>query len=150
MSWQRCALVLISIAAVLAPTIQARSIPDDDLRETFVAPSTDDQRRLAHAFTGYRHRFEQSPHFRTLRWSLENVQIAGLCELCELGAPLVRLLLDLNQTALIDEAISIFCQEYKSLDENVCLGAAHEYLVEATLFRFAQDLRSLSSTPSFK
>ena len=141
---------LLAIAAVLVPTIQTRSLPDFDFRETFVAPSTDDQRRLAHAFTGYRHRFEQSPHFRTVRWSLDNVQIAGLCELCELGAPLVRLLLELNQTTLIDESISVFCEEYKSLDRDVCLGAAHEYLVEETLFEFAQDSRFFSSTPSFK
>ena len=150
MSWQRYLFVLLSVAAVHVPTLETRSIPNDHLQETFVAPSTDDQRRLAHALTGYRHRFEQSPNFRALRWTLATVQITGLCELCELGAPFVRLLLELNQTALIDEGISIFCQEYKSLDKDVCLGAAHEYLVVETPFEFALKPRFLSSMPSFK
>ena len=37
----------------------------------------------------YRHRFEQSPNFRALRWSLGNLGDKSECELCELGAPLV-------------------------------------------------------------
>jgi len=37
--------------------------------------------------------------------------------------------LELNDTGLIDEAVNIFCDEYKKLDKDVCLGAAYEYIV---------------------
>jgi len=38
--------------------------------------------------------------------------------------------LELNDTTLIDEAVSIFCKEYKLLDEDVCIGATNEYTVK--------------------
>jgi hypothetical protein len=37
--------------------------------------------------------------------------------------------LELNDTALIDEGVNLFCDEYKKLDKDVCRGAAYEYIV---------------------
>ena len=52
-------------------------------------PFSDDHRKLLHAFSGYRHRFEQSAHFKTLRRTLGDLRAAGVCDLCEIGAPFV-------------------------------------------------------------
>lgn len=41
----------------------------------------------------------------------------------------MRVLIDLNQTSFIDEALLVVCKEYKKIDENVCLGAVSEYRV---------------------
>ncbi|CAF4257182.1 unnamed protein product, partial [Rotaria sp. Silwood2] len=106
----------------------SRSISEDTIESILNDPLNDDHRKLLHAFTGYRHRFEQSANFKALRWALESQKTSGLCDLCDLGVPVVRLLLELNQTNLIDEVVGIFCREYILLDENVCLGAAHEYM----------------------
>ncbi len=71
-------------------TIDSRSI----LENTIESIENDNHRKLSHAFTGYRHRFEQSANFKALRWNLRNIQIAGLCELCDLGVPLVSSFID--------------------------------------------------------
>lgn len=39
-----------------------------------------------------------------------------------------------NKTAIVNETLVVVCKEYKKLDENVCLGAAHEYEVKIVLF----------------
>ena len=41
----------------------------------------------------------------------------------------MRILLDLNETSIIDDALLVVCKEYKKIDENVCLGAVSEYKV---------------------
>ncbi|CAF1315960.1 unnamed protein product [Adineta ricciae] len=123
-----CVFALVIFFAINILTLDARSVTQDLTESILKDPRNDDHRKLLHAFTGYRHRFEQSPNFKELRWNLRNLNIEGLCELCDLGVPVIRLLLELNETALINEAVSFFCKEYKSLDEAVCLGAAHEYI----------------------
>ena len=49
----------------------------------------ENHRKLTHAFTGYRHRFEKSTNFKKLRWHLNATRAAGLCELCDIGVPFV-------------------------------------------------------------
>ncbi|CAF0924132.1 unnamed protein product [Rotaria sp. Silwood1] len=120
--------VLLCFFALNVIIIESRSISEDTIKSILSDPLNDDHRKLLHAFTGYRHRFEQSSNFKALRWTLGNQKMSGLCDLCDLGVPLIRLLLELNQTSLIDEVVGIFCREYILLDENVCLGAAHEYM----------------------
>ena len=63
-------------------------------------PLSDNHRKLLHAFTGYRHRFEQSPNFKALRWGLGNIQDSGVCDLCEIGAPVVSEFLDFQNENL--------------------------------------------------
>ena len=52
----------------------------------------------------------------------------------------MRVLLELNETTLIDDGVNIFCDVYKKLDRSVCLGAAYEYIVRifirSTVFIF--------------
>ena len=79
MSRSYLAFALVCWAAVLLSTSQARSVLDDE----------SEQRQLAHLFRGYRHRFEQSNNFKTLRWTAQSEQIAGLCDLCDIGVPFV-------------------------------------------------------------
>ncbi|CAM2712972.1 unnamed protein product [Rotaria socialis] len=121
-------LTLFGFFAINVFTVQARSIPENSIKSILNDPLNDDHRKVLHAITGYRHRFEQSANFKALRWALRDEQTAGLCDLCDIGTPLIRLLLELNDTTLIDEAVNLFCREYILLDENVCLGAAHEYI----------------------
>jgi hypothetical protein len=87
-------IVLFSIFAIEVLTIETRSIPEDNIIAILNDPLSDDHRKLLHAFTGYRHRFEQSPNFKALRWSLGNLKDSGLCDLCDLGAPVVSKFLD--------------------------------------------------------
>jgi hypothetical protein len=81
---------LFFLLAINFLTIDSRSIFENNI-ESIV---NDNHRKLSHAFTGYRHRFEQSANFKALRWNLRNIQIAGLCELCDLGVPLVSSCMD--------------------------------------------------------
>jgi hypothetical protein len=46
----------------------------------------------------------------------------------------MRLLIRINRTDLIDDVALRFCKYYVLLDENVCLGAVHEYRVNFLLF----------------
>ncbi|CAF0993021.1 unnamed protein product [Rotaria sordida] len=108
--------------------IESRSISDDTIETILSDPLNDNHRKLLHTFTSYRHRFEQSANFKALRWTLGSQKTSGLCDLCDLGVPVIRLLLELNQTSLIDEVVNTFCREYILLDENVCRGAAYEYM----------------------
>jgi hypothetical protein len=83
-----CVFVLFYLFAIYLLTIDTRSVPEDTIQSILNDPLNDTHRQLLHAFTGYRHRFEQSGNFKTLRWTLK---INGLCELCDLGVPLVSL-----------------------------------------------------------
>ena len=90
MSRCACVIVLLCILSFQIITIESRSIPKQDSVASILSdPFSDDHRKLLHAFTGYRHRFEQSSNFKTLRWTLGNLQASGVCDLCILGAPLV-------------------------------------------------------------
>lgn len=80
---------LVYLLALFIQTAENRSINHDTIQSILDDPFDDTHRKLLHAFTGYRHRFEQSPAFKTLRWALPGVEIDGLCDLCDLGVPLV-------------------------------------------------------------
>ena len=124
MSRVSCAIAFVCSFAFIVVAVETRSIHETIL----VEPFNDTNRQLLHAFTSYRHRFEQSPNFQALKWSFAYNKQSPVCDLCDIGAPFVRYLLTLNDTKLIDEAVTIFCKEYKGLDHSVCLGAAHEYM----------------------
>jgi len=81
--------VLFYFFTINVLTIETRSIPESNIESFLNDPFSDDHRKLLHAFTGYRHRLEQSANFKALRWSLGNLQASGLCDLCDIGAPLV-------------------------------------------------------------
>jgi hypothetical protein len=89
---------LVYLLVLLIETAESRSINHDTIQSILEDPFDDTHRKLLHAFTGYRHRFEQSPAFKTLRWALKDVEVTGLCELCDLGVPLVsrKMLLSLK------------------------------------------------------
>jgi len=84
-------LFLFFLLAINFLTIDSRSILENNIESIVNDPLNDNHRKVLHAFTGYRHRFEQSANFKALRWNLRNMQIAGLCDLCDLGVPLVSL-----------------------------------------------------------
>lgn len=81
--------VLVYCSVVLLSTNNARSIIQDEEPSITTELREDDHRKLAHLFRGYRHRFEQSNNFKSLRWAFQAEQIAGLCDLCDIGVPLV-------------------------------------------------------------
>jgi len=89
MSWYCYIVILFCFFAINILTIETRSIPEKTIESILNDPLSDDHRKLLHAFTGYRHRFEQSANFKALRWSLRNLKVDGLCDLCDLGAPAV-------------------------------------------------------------
>lgn len=95
-----CLIVLLCFFGIHILTIETRSIPEDPIQSILNNPFSDDHRKLLHAFTGYRHRFEQSANFKAMRWSLENLEASGLCDLCDLGAPLVSELIDFEVSNL--------------------------------------------------
>lgn len=80
---------LVIFLAINIVTLDAHSATGDLIESILKDPGNDDHRILLHAFTGYRHRFDQSPNFKELRWNLRNLKIQGLCELCDLGVPVV-------------------------------------------------------------
>jgi len=84
-----CIIFLSCFFAINILKIETRSIPEDTIKSILNDPFSDNHRKLLHAFTGYRHRFEHSDNFKALRWSLRNLQASGLCDLCDVGAPLV-------------------------------------------------------------
>ena len=84
-----CVFVLLYFFTIYFIRIDARSIPEETIESILSDPLSDTHRKLLHAFTGYHHRFEQSASFKALRWTLNDQQITGLCELCDLGVPLV-------------------------------------------------------------
>ncbi|CAF5156126.1 unnamed protein product, partial [Rotaria sp. Silwood1] len=52
--------------------------------------SEDDQSSLIHnSVSSYRHRFEHSTNFQSLRWSLRKLKNDELCEFCDLMVPVV-------------------------------------------------------------
>ena len=87
-------IVLFYFFAIHILIIETRFIPEDTRKSFLNDLSNDDQQKLHHAFSGYRHRFGQSPNFKALRWSLESLQVSGQCELCEVAIPLVSLFID--------------------------------------------------------
>ena len=116
-----CAIALICLFA----SIETRSIHDES---TLVDSFNETDRQLLHVFTGYRHRFQQSSNFKTLKWSLGYTRDSDVCDLCNIAAPFVRHLIKLNDTKAIETAVTTICKEYKRLDHAVCLDAAHEYM----------------------
>jgi hypothetical protein len=91
MSRSCCVFVLLCFFAIYVLTIETSIISDNTITSVLNNPLTDDHRKILHAFTGYHHRFEQSANFKALRWNVRNLQIAGLCELCQIGDPFVSL-----------------------------------------------------------
>ena len=87
-------IVLFCIVAINVLTVETAVLPKENILTILDNPLSDNHRKLLHAFTGFRHRFEQSPNFRSLRWSLGNIKDSGVCELCEIGAPVVSEFLD--------------------------------------------------------
>ena len=85
-----CIFGLVYLLSLFIQTIETRSIQHETIQSILEDPFDDTHRKLIHAFTGYRHRFEQSPAFKTLRWALKDVEATGLCDLCDLGVPLVN------------------------------------------------------------
>ena len=89
MSRSHLIFVLVYCSVVLISTNNARSIVQDEEPSITTELREDDHRKLAHLFRGYRHRFEQSNNFKSLRWAVQSEQISGLCDLCDIGVPLV-------------------------------------------------------------
>jgi hypothetical protein len=84
-----CVFILFCFFAINILTIETRSIPEQTIQSILNDPLHDNNRKLLHTFSSYRYRFEHSANFKTLQWTLKNLQVSGLCELCEWGAPLV-------------------------------------------------------------
>jgi len=84
--------VLFCLFAINVLTIETNPIHENKIESILNDPFNDDHRKILHAFTGYRHRFEQSANFKALRWNVRNFKASGLCELCQLGEPLVSFL----------------------------------------------------------
>ena len=87
--------VLFCFFAINILTNESRTIPEFTIESVLNDPLTDDHRKLLHAFTGYRHRFEHSANFKAIRWNAKNLKIPGLCDLCQLGEPVVSFLCSL-------------------------------------------------------
>jgi hypothetical protein len=84
-----CGLVVFCFLAINVLTIETRSVREDYIKPILNDPLSDNHRKLLHAYTGYRHRFEHSPNFEALRWSLKDLEAPELCEFCERGTPIV-------------------------------------------------------------
>jgi hypothetical protein len=94
-------IVLFCLVAIQVLAVETRvHLPEENVLTILNDPLSDNHRKLLHAFTGYRHRFEQSPNFKALRWGLGNIQDSGVCDLCEIGAPVVSEFLDFQNENL--------------------------------------------------
>ncbi|CAF1450802.1 unnamed protein product [Adineta ricciae] len=91
------------------------------------AEETIENPQLASILANYRHRFEHSTNMKKLRWILQSRYNKAYCEFCNLVVPVVRLLIEANQTAHIENVVMGFCKEFKLIDIDVCIGVVHEY-----------------------
>ena len=136
-------LLVISIA-----TIDTRATEPESMIDLVLRDGVDEHKQLLNMVASYRHRFEHSPHFQTLRWTSALEANPPYCDLCFALVPLVRcvvlhyriisshlspqvkLFVELNQTATIENITTTICKDIRFfLDEDVCNGAVHEYKV---------------------
>lgn len=80
---------LLCLFTINVLRIESHSTPKDTITSILDDPFSDHHRKSLHALSGYRHRFEQSPNFKALRWSEGYKRPSDLCELCDIGVPLV-------------------------------------------------------------
>ncbi|CAF2669724.1 unnamed protein product [Rotaria sp. Silwood2] len=108
--------------------IDARSIDENDIIELIVNNLINDENQeFLITLANYRHRFEHSTNMKKFRWILKHRYNKAYCEFCDLVVPVVRLLIEANQTAHIENVVNGFCKEFKLIDIDVCIGAVHEY-----------------------
>ncbi|CAF1219201.1 unnamed protein product [Adineta steineri] len=86
-----------------------------------------DNHEVALTIANYQHRFEHSINLKQLHWTLKHRYNKAYCEFCDLVVPVIRLLIEANQTAHIENIVMGFCREFKLIDLDVCIGAVHEY-----------------------
>lgn len=94
-------LVVLGVFIINAFTIEARFIPEDTISSILNDPLSDEHRKTLHAITGYRHRFEQSANFKALRWAFRDGKASGLCDLCDIGVPLVSELIKIFNVLIV-------------------------------------------------
>ncbi|CAF0945509.1 unnamed protein product [Rotaria sordida] len=102
--------------------IHTRSINENNTIELIA-----NNQELLIKFTKYRHRFEHSINLKKIHWIFKHRYNKTYCEFCNLVVPVVRLLIEANQTIHIENVVNGFCKEFKLIDINVCIGAVHEY-----------------------
>ncbi|CAF1110198.1 unnamed protein product [Rotaria sp. Silwood1] len=111
--------------------IDTRSIDEKDTNKFIVDNLINEQNHeFLITLANYRHRFEHSINFKKIRWTLKHRYDKAYCQFCDLVVPVVRLLIETNQTIHIENVVNGFCREFKLIDIDVCIGAVHEYKVQ--------------------
>ncbi|CAF0981469.1 unnamed protein product [Rotaria sordida] len=123
-----CLLVVLYLLTIYVTRIDVRSILQNSIDQLVSNSFDDDKLNLMHSsISSYRHRLEHSTKFQALRWSLRKLKNDELCEFCDLMVPVIRILIETNRTSHLDDVLLFICKEYKKIEQNVCIGAVHEY-----------------------
>ncbi|CAF0859177.1 unnamed protein product [Adineta ricciae] len=128
MEFIRRLLVVLCVTTCCVSIVSARSILQGSVEVLLNdAPENDESSSLSDSVSGYRHRLEHSTDIQAIRWSLRKLNADELCEFCDLIVPVIRILVEINDTARFEAALLFVCREYKKIAFDVCVGAVDEY-----------------------
>ena len=88
----RFTYILLVLFVAIFITIDARSIQQDSDIELLVTNRVNADKKLSTIVANYRHRFEHSPSFKALRWTLSEQLNPPYCEFCDIFVPVVSLM----------------------------------------------------------
>lgn len=146
-------LAVLFVLLAFYSTVDTRAIQPESVIDLVLRDGVNEHKQLITMMASYRHRFEHSPHFKALRWASAQQSNPPYCDLCFALVPVVRCLLlsilphcsdifhlkvkvfvELNQTASLENITIAVCKDIRLfLDEDVCVGAVHEYKVMASV-----------------
>ncbi|CAF2803422.1 unnamed protein product [Rotaria sp. Silwood2] len=126
MIWQTVSLLFFFII-VAHTTIDARAIQEDTVDQLVNGPANENEELFA-TLANYRYRFEHSNNIKALRWMFQqhNNEEDLYCKICHILLPVIRILIDVNQTERLENVTLEICNEF-GLVLDVCSGAVYEY-----------------------
>ncbi|CAF1680569.1 unnamed protein product [Rotaria magnacalcarata] len=118
---------LLLFIIIAHTVIDARAIQEDTVGQ-LVDGITNENEEMFATVINYRHRFEHSNNIKALRWMFQQHIDAEevYCEICHILLPILRILIDANQTERIENVTLEICNKF-GLVLDVCSGAVHEY-----------------------
>jgi len=81
--------IFLYFCVIYVALIDGRSIRQDAVEQIVDGLISDDDQHLAATLFAYRHRFQQSKTYKSLRWSQKSQIELPVCELCDAAVPLV-------------------------------------------------------------
>ncbi|CAF1435418.1 unnamed protein product [Adineta ricciae] len=119
---------LLFVFVVTFLTIDGKAIQIDRHEEQSTNKLIQNNEEFLTTLINYRHRFEHSHNINALRWVFQqqNNPEELYCKMCHVLLPIIRLLIEANQTEFIETVALQVCYDFKILLD-VCRGSVLEY-----------------------